>query len=48
MCIRDRVSPWQERTTAQFTMREFAGHHFYLTDNLSEVVADIEQKLPVT
>lgn len=44
----EKVSPWQERTTAEFTMREFAGHHFYLTDNLSEVVADIEQKLPVT
>lgn len=41
----EKVDPWRERTSAHFTMRQFHGHHFYITDNLSDVVADIEQKL---
>ncbi len=41
----EKVRPWAERTSAQFTMREFSGHHFYLTDHLPELVSDIEDKL---
>jgi surfactin synthase thioesterase subunit len=41
----EKVSPWSERTTSEFTMREFTGHHFYLEDHLPELVADIEAKI---
>ncbi|MDN4518728.1 alpha/beta fold hydrolase [Mycolicibacterium austroafricanum] len=41
----DKVKPWAERTTADFTAREFSGHHFYLNDHLGELVSDLEQKL---
>jgi len=41
----DKVAPWAERTTAEFSMRKFAGHHFYLTDHLSELVGDIEGRI---
>ena len=40
-----KVAPWAKRTTAEFTMREFAGHHFYLTDHLPELVKDIEGRI---
>ena len=41
----EKVGPWASRTSAEFTMREFAGHHFYVNDNLPELVADIEARL---
>lgn len=40
-----KVLPWSERTTAQFSARVFAGHHFYLYDHLAELVDDIEDKV---
>lgn len=39
----EKVIPWSERTTAEFSVREFTGHHFYLNDHLSELVPDIER-----
>ena len=41
----EKVMPWAERTTGEFTLREFPGHHFYLSDHLPELVADIELKI---
>ena len=41
----EKVLPWAERTTGGFTVREFSGHHFYLTDHLDELVPDVEEKL---
>ncbi|MCH9700940.1 MAG: alpha/beta fold hydrolase, partial [Actinomycetia bacterium] len=41
----DKVAPWSERTTAGFSVREFTGHHFYLSDHLSDLVAEIEQNI---
>ena len=41
----EKVQPWAKRTTADFSMRQFSGHHFYVNDHLPELVADIESKL---
>ncbi|MGE2735113.1 thioesterase II family protein [Mycolicibacterium vaccae] len=41
----EKVNPWAQRTTAEFTAREIPGHHFYLNDHLDEVVPDIEAKI---
>jgi surfactin synthase thioesterase subunit len=41
----ERVAPWSERTTAEFTARVFPGHHFYLNDHLPELASDIEDKI---
>jgi surfactin synthase thioesterase subunit len=41
----EKVVPWSERTTAEFTARVFTGHHFYLNDHLPELVGDIEGKI---
>jgi surfactin synthase thioesterase subunit len=41
----DKVLPWSERTTARFSARVFAGHHFYLHDHLPQLVNDIEDKI---
>lgn len=41
----DKVAPWAERTTADFTSRVFPGHHFYLNDHLPELVGDVESKI---
>lgn len=43
----EKVAPWSERTTAEFTARVFTdpGHHFYLNDHLPELVGDIEKKI---
>lgn len=41
----EKVRPWAKRTTGDFTMRQFSGHHFYVNDHLPELVADIESKL---
>jgi surfactin synthase thioesterase subunit len=40
-----KVAPWSERTTSEFTSREFPGHHFYLNDVLSDLVKDIEDRI---
>ena len=40
-----KVKPWSNRTTSEFTQRAFPGHHFYLDDNLPELVTDIEAKI---
>ncbi len=41
----ERVMPWSERTTSEFSARMFSGHHFYLNDHLPELVDDIENKI---
>jgi surfactin synthase thioesterase subunit len=41
----EKVVPWSERTTSEFTARVFTGHHFYLNDHLPELVGDIEGKI---
>ncbi|HTM85909.1 MAG TPA: alpha/beta fold hydrolase [Mycobacterium sp.] len=41
----EKVEPWAERTTSDFSKRMFNGHHFYLNDHLPELVADIEGKI---
>ena len=41
----EKVMPWSERTTAEFSARVFTGHHFYLNDHLPELVSDLESKL---
>jgi surfactin synthase thioesterase subunit len=40
-----KVLPWSQRTTAEFSARVFPGHHFYLTDHIPELVGDIEGKI---
>ncbi|CAA0107148.1 putative thioesterase TesA [Mycolicibacterium vanbaalenii] len=41
----EKVTPWSERTTAGFTVREFKGHHFYLNDHLGALVPEVEQAI---
>jgi surfactin synthase thioesterase subunit len=41
----EKVSPWSGRTTSEFSVRVFSGHHFYLTDHIPELVSDIESKV---
>jgi surfactin synthase thioesterase subunit len=41
----EKVLPWAQRTTSEFSVRVFAGHHFYLDDHLPELVGDIEAKM---
>jgi surfactin synthase thioesterase subunit len=41
----EKVLPWAHRTTSEFSVRVFAGHHFYLDDHLPELVGDIEAKM---
>lgn len=36
------MEPWCDRTTGTFSIRVFPGDHFYLNNNLSELVSDIE------
>ena len=45
VATRDKVLPWAQRTTSEFAIREFAGHHFYLTEHLPELVKDIEDRI---
>lgn len=44
IATREDMMPWRERTTGVFAIRVFPGDHFYLNDNLSELVCDIEDK----
>ena len=41
----EKVLPWAQRTTSEFTIRTFPGHHFYLNDHLPELAADIESRI---
>jgi len=41
----EKVAPWSQRTTSEFSARVFPGHHFFLNDHLHEVVKDIEGKI---
>jgi len=45
VATREKVMPWAQRTTSEFTIREFAGHHFYFTEHLTELVRDIEDRI---
>jgi len=49
VATREKVSGWADRTTAEFSIREFSapGHHFYINDHLPELVADIEDNITV-
>ena len=40
----DDMAPWRERTTEEFAIRVFPGDHFYLNNNLADLVGDIEDK----
>ncbi|MFW3115605.1 thioesterase [Mycobacterium haemophilum DSM 44634] len=44
IATQEDMTPWGERTTGEFAIRVFPGDHFYLNDNLSELVCDIEDK----
>ncbi|ORW04300.1 thioesterase [Mycobacterium lacus] len=39
------MAPWRERTTNEFADRVFPGDHFYLNNNLPELVKDIEDRI---
>jgi surfactin synthase thioesterase subunit len=41
----EKVVSWSQRTTSEFNVRMFTGHHFYLNDHLPELVGDIEDKI---
>jgi surfactin synthase thioesterase subunit len=41
----EKVLPWSERTTSEFNVRVFPGHHFYLSDHLAELASLIEDKI---
>jgi surfactin synthase thioesterase subunit len=41
----EKVVPWSDRTTSEFSLKVFPGHHFYLTDHIAELVGDIEPKI---
>jgi surfactin synthase thioesterase subunit len=41
----DKVSGWSERTTSDFSIRVFAGHHFYLSDHIAELAKEVEGKI---
>lgn len=38
------MEPWRDRTTGEFAIRVFPGDHFYLNNNLPELVGDIEDR----
>ncbi|MFS0896201.1 thioesterase II family protein [Mycolicibacterium litorale] len=41
----DSVCAWSEFTTGDFAVRTVAGDHFYITEHVDEVVADIETRI---
>lgn len=45
VATREKVEPWAQRTTAECVLREFPGHHFYLTEHLPELVSDVEDHM---
>jgi surfactin synthase thioesterase subunit len=48
VATKEKVAPWEERTSGAFTVREFTGHHFYLNDHLPALVSEIECRLAPT
>ncbi|NMD55261.1 MULTISPECIES: thioesterase II family protein [Tsukamurella] len=44
----NNIQPWASRTTNDFQLRIFDGHHFYLEDHGAEVAADVEHCLAVS
>lgn len=40
----ENVAAWSERTTEEFATRVFPGDHFYLNNNLPELVKDIQER----
>ena len=43
----ENMVAWSDRTTAEFFIRLFPGDHFYLNNNLPELVKDIQGKLSI-
>ncbi|MFP1151891.1 thioesterase II family protein [Mycobacterium sherrisii] len=41
----ENMTAWADRTTAEFTLQKFAGDHFYLTEHLSELAKNVEDRL---
>jgi surfactin synthase thioesterase subunit len=41
----EKVAAWSERTGSEFAIKGFPGHHFYINDNLPELVAQIESRI---
>lgn len=41
----EKMLPWSERTTSEFSVQVFPGHHFYLSDHIAELVGHIEDKI---
>jgi surfactin synthase thioesterase subunit len=44
IATQEDMAPWRDRTTGEFAIRVFPGDHFYLNNNLPELVRDIEDK----
>jgi surfactin synthase thioesterase subunit len=40
----ENMLAWSDRTTQDFRIRVFPGDHFYLNDNLPELVKDVEER----
>lgn len=40
----DDMEPWRERTTSEFALQVFPGDHFYLNNNLPELVGEIQDQ----
>lgn len=43
----EKVAPWELRTTSEFALQMFPGHHFYLNDHLPALVSGIEDRIAV-
>jgi surfactin synthase thioesterase subunit len=41
----EKVAPWSERTTSEFAVRAFAGHHFYINDHWTALAKDVVDKI---
>jgi surfactin synthase thioesterase subunit len=43
----ENMTAWSDRTTDEFSLQIFAGDHFYLNNNLPELVKNIEEKFSI-
>ena len=43
----ENMTAWSDRTTNEFSLQTFAGDHFYLNNNLPELVKNIEAKFSI-
>ena len=43
----ENMTAWSDRTTDEFSLQIFAGGHFYLNNNLPELVKNIEEKFSI-